>query len=157
LNVISEKLGCQRLWWLGVFIAPNHFGSRWGGCWRWAHRTVRCATRQALFLVRCATTSPSHEGSELTRPLELCPLAAPDSPVPHRIVRCPSDFLLWLLLWHCSSVRVNRCADSRCSVGSPDSPMNYSGARLRFPESGWLTPVRSWCTGQSGAPFFSTL
>jgi hypothetical protein len=29
LNVISEKLGCQRLWWLGVFIAPNHFGSYW--------------------------------------------------------------------------------------------------------------------------------
>jgi hypothetical protein len=29
LNVISEKLGCQRLWWLGVFIAPNHLGSRW--------------------------------------------------------------------------------------------------------------------------------
>jgi hypothetical protein len=25
LNVISEKLGRQRLWWLGVFIAPNHF------------------------------------------------------------------------------------------------------------------------------------
>jgi hypothetical protein len=23
LNVISEKLGCQRLWWLGVFIAPT--------------------------------------------------------------------------------------------------------------------------------------
>jgi hypothetical protein len=29
LNVISEKLGCQTLWWLGVFISPNHFGSRW--------------------------------------------------------------------------------------------------------------------------------
>jgi hypothetical protein len=29
LNVISKKLGYQRLWWLGVFIAPNHLGSRW--------------------------------------------------------------------------------------------------------------------------------
>jgi hypothetical protein len=29
LNVISEKLGCQRLLLLGVFIAPNHLGSRW--------------------------------------------------------------------------------------------------------------------------------
>jgi hypothetical protein len=37
--------------------------------------------------------------------------------------------------------------DSRCSAGSPDSPVSYSGVRLRFPESGWLTPVRSWCTG----------
>jgi hypothetical protein len=48
-------------------------------------------------------------------------------------------------------------ADSRCSAGSPDSPVNYSGARLCFPESGWLTPVRSWCTEQSGASFLSTL
>jgi hypothetical protein len=29
LNVISEKLEYQRLWWLGVFIAPNHLGSHW--------------------------------------------------------------------------------------------------------------------------------
>jgi hypothetical protein len=29
LNVISKKLGSQRLWCLGVFIAPNHLGSRW--------------------------------------------------------------------------------------------------------------------------------
>jgi hypothetical protein len=29
LNVIFRKLGCQRLWWLGVFIAPNHLGSCW--------------------------------------------------------------------------------------------------------------------------------
>jgi hypothetical protein len=32
----------------GVFIALNHQSSRWGGCWRWAHRTVRYATGQAL-------------------------------------------------------------------------------------------------------------
>jgi hypothetical protein len=44
----------------------------------------------------------------------------------HRTVRCPSDF-----------------------AGTLDSPVNYSGACLRFPESGWLTPVRSWCTGHS--------
>jgi hypothetical protein len=25
LNVISEKLGCQRLWWLGGIYSPNHF------------------------------------------------------------------------------------------------------------------------------------
>jgi hypothetical protein len=65
LNVISKKLGCQRLWWLGVFIAPNHFGSRWGGYWRWAHRTVQYATGQALFLVWCAATSPNRYSSEL--------------------------------------------------------------------------------------------
>jgi hypothetical protein len=36
---------------------------------------------------------------------------------------------------------------SRCSAGAPDSPVNYSGVRLRKPESGWLDTIRSWCTG----------
>jgi hypothetical protein len=40
LNVIFRKLGYLKLWWLGVFIAPNHQGSSWGGWCRWAHRTV---------------------------------------------------------------------------------------------------------------------
>jgi hypothetical protein len=43
------------------------------------------------------------------------------------------------------------------SGGTPDSPVNYSGACLRFAESGWFDVVRSWCTGQSGAPFHITL
>jgi hypothetical protein len=42
------------------------------------------------------------------------------------------------------------------SDGTPDGPVNYSGARLRKPESGCLDPVRSWCTGQSGAPDHNT-
>ena len=29
------------------------------GCWRWAHRTVQCATGQVMFTVRCAATSPN--------------------------------------------------------------------------------------------------
>jgi hypothetical protein len=36
--------------------------------------------------------------------------------------------------------------------GTPDSLVNYSGARLRFPESGWLNPVRAWCTGHCPVP-----
>ena len=32
--------------------------------------------------VRCAATSPNRYGSERSRPLELCLLAAPNSPVP---------------------------------------------------------------------------
>jgi hypothetical protein len=55
-------------------------------------------------------------------------------------------------------------ADSRCSTGSPDSPVNYSGGRPVILESGWFgvygpgapDTVR-WHTGQSGAPNFSTL
>jgi hypothetical protein len=41
---------------------------------------------------------------------------------------------------------------SRCSAGTPDSPMNYSG--VAFPETRrWRVQVDPpWCTGQSGAP-----
>jgi hypothetical protein len=35
-------------------------------------------------------------------------------------------------------------AERRCSTGSPDSPVNYSGARSGIPESGWFAVVRSW-------------
>jgi hypothetical protein len=48
-------------------------------------------------------------------------------------------------------------ASSRCSAGSPDNPVNYSGARLSFPESGWFIFIRTWCTGQFGAPVHITL
>jgi hypothetical protein len=37
--------------------------------------------------------------------------------------------------------------DSRYSAGAPDSPVNYSGERLKKPESGWFSPVQTWCTG----------
>jgi hypothetical protein len=50
------------------------------------------------------------------------------------------------------SVAVDRCAGSRCSAGALDSPVNYSGAALEKPETAEFDHVRSWCTGQSGAP-----
>jgi hypothetical protein len=58
------------------------------------------------------------------------------------------------------SVAVDRCADSRCSAGAPDSPVNYSGAE-RLPSLELYGPgapdtVR-WHTGQSGAPDQGTL
>jgi hypothetical protein len=53
---------------------------------------------------------------------------------------------------------------SRCSPGTPDSPVIFSGVCLEKPESGWFEldgPCRpntvQWHTGQSGAPFLSTL
>jgi hypothetical protein len=90
-----------------------------------SHRTVRCATGQVLFTVRCASNSAA-----LTlRALFIC----------HPLLQ--------------STVG----ASSRCSGGTPDSPMNYSGAQLNFPKSGWFVFVRTWCTGQSGAPVHNTL
>jgi hypothetical protein len=48
---------------------------------------------------------------------------------------------------------------SRCSAGTPDSPVNYSTAALQKPEGGKFEVVRPWApdavrwqTGQSGAP-----
>jgi hypothetical protein len=78
LNENLRKLGCLEWWWLGVFIALNHQQVVRGGCYRWAHRTVRCTshvtqplgfgscrplealsssgTGQTLFNVRCVLT-----------------------------------------------------------------------------------------------------
>jgi hypothetical protein len=58
----------------------------------------------------------------------------------HRTVGCPSDFAALTSMRHfsvlfiCAESTVD--ADSRCSVGSPDSPVNYSGTRYRISESG---------------------
>jgi hypothetical protein len=89
--------------------------------------------------------------------------ATPDSPVPHRIVRCPltsarhysSLFTLHsrplarrelLLRWLTGQ-----------SGGTPDSPVNYSGVRLQIPE--WLVHLLYDLVHRtmSGAPTTSTL
>jgi hypothetical protein len=87
-------------------------------------------------------------------------------PVVHRTspVDCPVRRLA-LLCPLCAQARIkcvadDRCAQSsRCSAGTPDSPVNYSGAASHFPEGsefrvecpGAPDTVR-WHTGQSGAP-----
>jgi hypothetical protein len=43
LNVKCWKLGCLEWWWLWVFIALNHHIAVGNGCYRSAHRIVRCA------------------------------------------------------------------------------------------------------------------
>jgi hypothetical protein len=67
----------------------------------------------------------------------------------HQIVRCHtgqsgasrtscSDFCRDTVYFEESTVG----ADSHCSAGSPDSPVNYSGACPEIPESGWFGLVR---------------
>ena len=89
--------------------------------------------------------------------------AAPDSHC--SLSDAPSGAALTLreLSAHCSAfagVRWSRPLRwSRCSAGTPDSPVNYSGAALQKPEGeefesiapGAPDTVR-WHTGQSGAP-----
>jgi hypothetical protein len=70
--------------------------------------------------------------------------ATPDSPVPSDF--CASDSVAALL---CTVAFAESTVgtESRCSAGSPDSPVKYSGARLHFTESGWFEFIRPWCTG----------
>jgi hypothetical protein len=87
-------------------------------------------------------------------------------PVVHRTG--PVDYPVRLLRMLCplrtqariKCVAVDRFArSSRCSAGTPDSPVNYSEAASHFLEGGKFSfefpgapdTVR-WCTGQSGAP-----
>jgi hypothetical protein len=80
-----------------------------------------------------------------------CPVVHQTGPVdcPVRLLRvlCPHARI--------KCVAVDRCAQSsRCSAGTPDSPVNYSGAASHFPEGGKFSfeflgapdTVR-WCTG----------
>jgi hypothetical protein len=82
-------------------------------------------------------------------------------PVVHRTgpVDCPVRRLALLCPLRAQArikcVVVDRCArSSRCSAGTPDSPVNYSGAASHFPEGGKFSfefpgvpdTVR-WCTG----------
>jgi hypothetical protein len=154
--------------WLGVFIAPTTKGAVGGGCNRMAHRTVRCTTEH------CPVRQPHHPAVRV-RPLELLTNGPPDSPVVHQTgpVDCPVRLLTRALTsacaaTHCSAFNVlyrrPLARNSHCSVGAPDSPVNYSGAAPRIPEGeqfgvgfpGAPDTVR-WHTGQSGAPDQGTL
>jgi hypothetical protein len=94
-------------------------------------------------------------------------------PVVHRTgpVDCPVRLLRVLCPLRAQArikcVAVDRWArSSHCSAGTPDSPVNYSGAPSYFPEGGKFSfefpgaPTLSgrapdtvrWHTGQSGAP-----
>jgi hypothetical protein len=122
-----------------------------------AHRTVRCATGH------CPVRQPRQQAIGV-RPLELYQVGPLGCPVVHRTgpVDCPVRQLRVLCPLRAQArikcVAVDRCArSSRCSAGTPDSPVNYSGAPSDFPEGGEFSvecpgapdTVR-WCTGQSG-------
>jgi hypothetical protein len=156
-------LGCLEEWWLGVFIAPTTKMAVGKGCCRMAHRTVRCATGHCLVLQ--PRNPPVRVG-----PLELLTCGPPDSPVVHRTapVHCPvrhlapaltSARVVALFTVHFSLLQTTVGAVSRCSAGTPDSPVNYSGVVSQIPEGGKFgvdlpgapDTVR-WHTEQSGAP-----
>jgi hypothetical protein len=109
------------------------------GCCRWAHRTVRCATRH------CPVRQPHHPTVRV-RPLEIWHVGPPDSPVVHRTItiHCQVRFLalLWLraLYAHCSVV--SRPLNSTvvlatvAPLGTPESPVLHRTVRWIIAE--WL-------------------
>jgi hypothetical protein len=133
------------------------------GCCRRAHQTVRCATGH------CSVHQPRHPTVRV-RPLELLTCGPPDSPVVHRIgsVHCPVRHLapaltsaraVALFTVHCRLLQTTVGAVSRCSAGTPDSPVNYTGVAPRKPKASKLELIHPgapdtvrWHTGQSGAP-----
>jgi hypothetical protein len=123
----------------GVFIAPTTNSIVGEAVCRWAHRTVRCASHVTQSL-----------GFWRFRPLELWGLGAPDRYC--SLSSAPSGAALTLreLSAHCSRCRrpleSTVALASRCSAGTPGSPVNYSGAASKKPEGEEFRLYDPWCT-----------
>jgi hypothetical protein len=119
LNVISKKHGCQRLWWLGVFIAPNHLGSHWPRLLATGapDSPVRHQTGTVPCPVHRHVTQPLGFGAESTvGALSSCGTGQSGAPL-----TCCSNFCAALLICQSRPLR----AGSRCSNGSPDSSVAH--------------------------------
>jgi hypothetical protein len=87
--------------------------------------------------------------------------ATPDSPVTSDFCALTSVEALFSAERFCSRPLA---PVSRCSAGTLDSPVNYSGGCPGIPESGWFEGCLAWCTGQCplhqksahSSPFCST-
>jgi hypothetical protein len=108
--------------WLGVFIAPTTKVAIGGGCCRMAHRTVRCASHvtRPLYSDRWSFWHLGH------RTIRWCTRHALFT------VRCA----FWLCSdsgAHCSAFnafcRRPLARSSRCSAGTPDSPLLHQTVR----------------------------
>jgi hypothetical protein len=172
LNAIAGNLDALNGGGWGGIYSPNHQNSRWGGLLSMGapdspvrqarHPIVRVLTVSTVGALTVWATGRSG--------------AAPDS---HCLLSgAPSGAALTLreLSAHCSRCRrpleSTVALGSRCPAGTPDSPVNYSGARPQKPEGEefevdppWRTghcPVAHrtvWCarpgfTSVSFAPFF---
>jgi hypothetical protein len=136
----SECLGALNSGGWGVFIAPTTKMAVGELCYRRAHRTVWCATRH------CPVRHPRHPTVRV-RPLELLTCGPPDSPVVHRTcpVHCPVRHLApaltlcaqsALFTVHCSLLQSTVGTVAVTPLGTPDSPVNYSGGHFQKHEGG---------------------
>jgi hypothetical protein len=151
---MSEKLGCLKWWWLGVFIAPPTKPTVGEVVCRWAHRTVRCATGH------CPVRQPRHPTVRVLTVLTVGALttwgtgqsgAAPDRHCSLSGVPSGTALTLCELSAHCSRCRrpleLTVALLSHCSAGTPDNLVNYSGAALQKPEGKEFSLYGPWCIG----------
>jgi hypothetical protein len=137
-------LGCLEEWWLGGIYSPNHRNGRWG-----------------RLLSYGAPDSPVRQPRHPTvrvRPLELLTCGPLDSPMVHQTapVHCLVRHLApaltsaragALFIVHCRLLQTTVGAVSRCSAGTPDSPVNYSGEPFSETRSLAVGGNSPWCTG----------
>jgi hypothetical protein len=127
-------------WWLGVFIAPTTKTAVGEGCCRWVHRTVRCATRH------CPVRQPRHPTVRVLTVSIVGALTAwgigqsgATSDRYCSLSGAPSSAALTLRELSTHYAVVSRPLEStialvsRCSAGTPDSPVNYSGVWRNCP------------------------
>jgi hypothetical protein len=109
--------------------------------WCTVHGIVHCPV--------CATLA-DRWGLERLNVEVLCPLAAPDSLVAHWTVQCVLTSQFWLLTSALFTVHRSRPlgAVDRFSIGSSDSPVNYSGATPRKTRERPVRGVLGLGTGQ---------
>jgi hypothetical protein len=107
-----------------------------------AQRTVRWYTGHDTVHCPVPTTSADHWGLKRLTVEVLCPLAALDSPVAHRTVRCVPTSQLWLL--HCALFTVHHSrllgTVDCCSVASPDMSGAHRTVRWIIAERLWEKP-----------------
>jgi hypothetical protein len=155
LNENFRRLGCLELWWFGGIYSPQPPTSRWGRLLAMGapDSPVRHRTGTVHCSVRCHVTQLLGSGARST--------VGGFVLLRHRTIRCHTGQVLFTVQCASDSVALTLRAlflcqrllqstivwVSRCSAGTPNSPVNYSGARLRKPESDWFIFVWTWCTG----------
>jgi hypothetical protein len=153
---------------LGLFIAPTTKPTVGEGCCRWAHRTVRCATghypvRQprhptvrVLTVLTVGALTSWCTGQSGAAPDRYCLLSGAPS-----IVALTLRGLSIHCSRHCSLLQMTVGAVAVAPLGTPDSPVNYSGVRWRKPEAEEfrvdLPCAPDTVRWQSGAPDQGTL
>jgi hypothetical protein len=130
---------------LGVFIAPTTKTAIGEGCYRWAHRTVRCATR---YCPVCQARHPTVTVLTVANVGALTAWATGQSGVAPDSHYSLSGASSGAALTVCAlfTLQATVALGSRCSAGTPDSPVNYSGAWPQKPEDEEFEVDPPWCT-----------